>query len=156
MKNGKVFAVGAYVSKFSFEDYRETFLWHVYSRLDELLKNLRSKVQEGAEHEAQAAAELHRDTVMVHFYKHVAEGKKNAFISHITCYCCLFEPPEHALPCGHILCTSCLRAYGRLRARTVVEIEGCPFEPFVGARDQSCKFMLKPAAAGVRILTLDG
>ena len=59
VENGKVFAVGAYLSRFSFEDYRETFLGNVHSCLFDLLKSLRSKVQKGGEHEAQAAAELH-------------------------------------------------------------------------------------------------
>ena len=150
--NGKVFAAGNYMSSFSFDGYRETFLWDVYSRLDLLLKELRSRVEKGGEREAQAAAEIHRDTIIVQFFKHAAEDKNNAFISQTTCYCCLFEPPEHALRCGHILCTSCLWAYGRPQGRTMVEIDQCPLGDLIGA----WKVMLKPSAAGVRILTLDG
>lgn len=150
-------AVGGYVSSFSFETYREKFQADVYSRFDELLKRLRSRVQEGGELEPQAAAEIHKDDIMVQFYSHSARGRPEAFISHTTCFSCLFEPPEHALSCGHILCTSCLRAYGHSRGRTMVEIDGCPMEQSTRrSRYGSWRVFLKPDAAGLRILTLDG
>ena len=136
--------------------YRERFQYNVYARLQELLNTLRSKVQEGGELEAQAAAEIHKDQVMVHFYNHSAQGRTDVFISHSTCFSCLFEPAEHALPCGHVLCTSCLKAYGHARGRTVVEIDGCPMESLSRAQHGLGRIFLKPAAAGIRILTLDG
>ena len=157
LKNGKVLAVGGYVSSFSFESYRNKFQADVYSRFDELLKRLRSRVQEGGELEPQAAAEIHKDDIMVQFYSHSARGRPEAFISHTTCFSCLFGPPEHALSCGHVLCTSCLRAYGHPRGRTVVEIDGCPMEQSTRrSRYGSWRVFLKPDAAGLRILTLDG
>lgn len=76
--------------------------------------------------------------------------------SHSACFCCLFEPPEHALPCGHILCTPCIKDYGQLRSKTEVEIHGCPIESRVVHRYQTWRIHLKPETAGVRILTLDG
>ena len=157
LKNGKVLAVGGYVSSFSFTDYRYKFQADVYSRLEELLGRLRSRVQEGAAVEAQAAAEIHKEEVLVHFYNHSARGRPEAFISHSTCFSCLFEPPEHALPCGHILCTTCLRAYGHSRGRTLVEIGDCPLELSKRrSRHGFWRVFLKPDAAGIRILTLDG
>lgn len=33
IKNGKVLAVGGYVSNFSFKDYRQTFEWNVYRQV---------------------------------------------------------------------------------------------------------------------------
>ena len=94
---------------------------------------------------------------MVQFYSHSVRDRPEAFISHTTCFCCLFEPPEHALSCGHVLCTPCLRAYGRSRGRNTVEIEGCPMERSSGrSKYGSWKVLLKPDAAGLRILTLDG
>ena len=157
LKNGKVFAVGDYVSQFSFDEYWSVFEWDVYSRLDLLLRDLRSRVGDGAGYnEAHEAAELHKDTVMAHFYRHVTEGNHAAFFSHTVCYSCLFEPPEHPLPCGHILCTSCLQAYGKKRGRNVFEIHECPLESELRSRNQPWKIVLKPPSAGVRILTLDG
>ena len=151
------------MSRFSFESYRKSFEWDVYSHLQELLETLHSKIQESGELEleAQVAAEIHKDQVMVHFFNHSISksptaGRVEAFISHSTCFSCLFEPPEHALPCGHVLCTSCLRAYGRARGQYVVEIDGCPLETLVRPRCSYWRVSLKPPAAGIRILTLDG
>lgn len=94
---------------------------------------------------------------MVQFYSHSAPGRPEAFISHTTCFSCLFEPPEHALSCGHVFCTSCLRAYGHPRGRAAVEIEGCPMEQSnERLRYAPWSVLLKPDAAGLRILTLDG
>ena len=157
LKNGKVLAVGGYISSFSFNDYCETFQDDIYWRLEELLRRLRSRVQEGGEFEAQAAAEIHKEEVLVHFNSHSARGQPEAFISHSTCFSCLVEPPEHALPCGHVICTPCVRAYGHSRGRTVVEIDRCPLELLKRrSRYGSRRVFLKPDAAGIRILTLDG
>ena len=155
-QNGKVLAVGGYISSFSFGVFRKEFQDLIYTRLDNLLKLLSSRIEEDDQPEAQVAAEIHKDKVMVHFFDHSARGRLNSFISHSTCFSCLFEPPEHALPCGHVLCTLCLRAYGRCRGKTEVDIKGCPMEKPISRRHQSWKVLLKPAAAGIRILTLDG
>ena len=149
-------AVGGYVSDFSFESYRNRFQLDVYWRFQELLGTLRSKFLESGELEAQAATDIHKDQVMVRFYNRSAKGRADLFISHSTCFSCLFEPAEHALPCGHILCTSCLKAYGHPRGRTVVEIDGCPMESLNKPRYGLWRVFLKPAAAGIRVLTLDG
>jgi len=156
LKNGKVLAVGNYICRFSFEKYRETFNFDVYSQLTESLKMLHTKVHNSGEPEADAAAEIHRDSVLKHFYNHTAKAGAESFISHSTCFSCLFEPPEHALPCGHVLCTPCLRAYGRSRERSVVEIDGCPLESLSNPRTQTWKVIMTPADAGIRVLTLDG
>ena len=162
LKNGKVLAVGDYVSRFSFEGYQEIFRFDVYSQLNQSLQELHSKVRVGGEIEAQAAAGIHKDTVMKHFYKHAEQAKAASeagaapFISQSTCFSCLVEPPEYALPCGHILCAACIRAFGRARAKNVVEINECPIESLTRPRNHPWKVFLKPADAGIRILTLDG
>lgn len=117
---------------------------------------LRSKMKHDDRPEAQAAAEVHKDSVMVHFFEHSARGQANKLISHSACFSCLIEPPEHALPCGHVLCTLCLKAYGKLKGETRVEIVGCPMELLITPRAQPWRILLKPAAAGIRVLTLDG
>ena len=91
---------------------------------------------------------------MAHFYNHAEQAKTYSgatavpFISQSTCVSCLIEPPEHALPCGHILCSSCLRAYGRPKSKNVVEINGCPIESLSLPRYYSWKVYLKPVDAG--------
>lgn len=157
MKNGKVFAAGDYVSQFSFDGYRKIFEWDVYWRLDDLLRRLRVRLEaDGEECEARQAALIHRDCVMAHFYSHATTGKRPVISSQSVCYSCLFEPPEHALPCGHIICTACLKAYGKSQGRNVVDIQCCPLEPLQNSQQWPWRVIMKPAAAGIRILTLDG
>ena len=156
MQNGKVLAVGDYVSRFSFESHQEEFQLNVFICLSQLLQALRTKIEEGSGPEDEAAAEIHKDTVMTHFFEHVAQGQTEKFASHSACFSCLFEPPEYALPCGHILCTPCLKAYGRIRNSTLVEIYECPLEPSKRQWYQNWRVFLKPPSAGVRLLSLDG
>lgn len=144
------------MSRFSFQTHQEEFQLNVYSRLDELLQTLDAKKQEGKGPEDQAAAEIHKETVMTHFFKHVAQGRADQFVSHSACFSCLFEPPEHALPCGHILCTPCLKAYGHIKSNTLVVIFECPLEPSKRQRFPIWDVYLKPPSAGVRLLSLDG
>ncbi|KAL8726779.1 MAG: hypothetical protein Q9181_005928 [Wetmoreana brouardii] len=156
LKSGKVLAVGDYNSRFSFENYRKIFEFDVYSQLTESLGILRTKMHDSRDSEANVAAEIHASTVMKPFHNHTVKAGAQSFISHSTCFSCLFEPPEHALPCGHVLCTPCLRAYGRAVEKYVVEIDGCPIESLSGPRNQVWKVAMKPPDAGIRVLTIDG
>lgn len=157
LKNGKVFAVGEYYSSFSFESYHGEFRKMVYFRLKQLLIVLQQRTLRG-EQTVKAAMEIHRDCVMVQFYRRVEPGNKIAdlYNSHTACFCCLFEAPEHALPCGHILCTSCAEAYGHRQGDTEIEMHGCPIEGSETSRIQPWRIILKPKSAGIRVLTLDG
>jgi hypothetical protein len=151
-----VLAVGEYVSRFSYENHHEEFQINVYSQLDLLLKALQERIQAGDTTEDAAAAEIHKENVMTHFFEHVAQGQAWQFISHSACFSCLFEPPEHPLPCGHILCTPCLKAYGHNKSKTLIEIAECPLEALGRPRSQKWRIYLKPPSTGVRLMTLDG
>jgi hypothetical protein len=142
------------MSQFSFSSYQEIFQYNVYIRLSELLQMLLRRTQEFRDPERDAAAFIHRETVMRNFFAHSTRGLADAYISHSACFSCLFEPPEHGLPCGHVICMKCLRDFrSRIYSRTVIEIDKCPIcdQDLVGWR-----VTLKPESAGVRILTLDG
>lgn len=153
LQNGKVFKVGSYESKFSVETHQEEFRYDVYSSFKDLFKELRETIS-GSQPEEEVAAQIHRKRVMTSFYRHVAQDDAEIIVSHSTCFSCLMRSPEHALPCGHVLCTSCLRAYGKPLEKYVIEISTCPLH----ANDTNFrwKIFLKPEAAGVRVLTLDG
>ncbi|KAF2230441.1 hypothetical protein EV356DRAFT_536374 [Viridothelium virens] len=155
-QDGQVLAFGEYDSQFSFETHHGSFRSNVYLCLQNLHGSLQERIQKG-QREIIAASEIHRDVVMPNFYRHATRGQR-IFSSQTACYCCLFEPPEHVLPCGHILCTSCIRNYGRPCGNTEVEIQECPIESGSLRRYQSWKFRvyLKPRSAGIRVLTLDG
>lgn len=105
--------------------------------------------------EEQAATDVHRNTVIKHFYHHTIRDRLDTYVSHTACFACLFESPEHVLPCGHALCTRCLKGSGIAIMRNVIEIRQCPID----GKDFSegpWTVVLKPQTSGVRILTLDG
>ncbi|KAF1956454.1 hypothetical protein CC80DRAFT_516035 [Byssothecium circinans] len=157
LKDGKVFAVGGYVSRWSFETLQEEFSCNTYFRFEELLQLLKSRIGP-FDDEQRIAAAIHKDDVMTYFYRHVSgDGRPERYNSHTVCFCCLCEPPEHALPCGHVLCSQCIRTYGQQRSKMEIELQGCPLETMqTNPMYQSWRFHLKPESAGVRILTLDG
>lgn len=156
-KNGKVLAAGDYFSGFSFRAHQRKFQDDVYFRLDGLLHLLRCYQQESNLTEEQAAAEIHRDKVIKNFFSHAVRDRSDAimYVSHTACFCCLFEAAEHCLPCGHVLCTRCLKGFGKVRQKNVFEIVCCPVD---GKSFQlgTWTVVLKPKTSGVRILTLDG
>jgi hypothetical protein len=154
-KSGKVLAVGDYVSRFSFEGNHEDFQSAVYVHLEGLLELLRQRIQSGDSQDA-ASARIHRDVAMARFYSHSTGDQASAFRSHNVCFSCLCEPPQHALPCGHVLCTSCVKSYGRANNKTLVELDECPMEAHGSSRHFPYTVYLKPKMAGVRVLALDG
>jgi predicted acylesterase/phospholipase RssA len=151
-KNGKVIAVGNYESSFSAESFQEVFRFLVFTFLKELLGELR-KTKFTSQPEDKVAAQIHKTQVMRPFYTHVNRGMPPILGSHSACFCCLMASPEHALPCGHVLCTACLIAYGQREERDAIEITSCPLH---SGRTFRWMVFLKPEAAGVRVLTLDG
>nr|POE62816.1 calcium-independent phospholipase a2-gamma [Quercus suber] len=102
--------------------------------------------------EERIALDLHIE-YLNQFYESV--GPATAICSHATCFCCLMDVPEHPLPCGHVLCTACIKAYGK-QGKSFVTLTCCPLhrESTKWAKPALIKF--KPANAGVRVLSLDG
>ena len=153
LENGRVLAVGEYQSRFSFASFYLDFRLRVYYHLVQLLEKLKLTDLDN-DLEDQAAAQIHKSAVLASFYQHVG-GAEN-FKSHSACFSCLVSPPEHCLPCGHIICTPCLKAFGENRGRGLIEIRACPLHLPKGAGIIDWRVQLKPLYAGARILTLDG
>ena len=129
--------------------------------------------------EKELVALSHRQTVQ-EFFRQLS-GPQN-FISHSACFCCLQNMPEHPLPCGHVLCTRCVRTYSEIdhgqlgpgrHFNTVSNFEQKPWAHDVHAKKyfieldrcplhrdwrfvQPWYIKLKPEFSGTRILTLDG
>ena len=158
-KDGRVIADGKYESSIKFGEAQKAFRENVFYYLWELLNELQLRVASGDQQE-QAAADIHRDLVVGNFFRKVACGDSimEAYNSHTACFCCLFNAPEHALPCGHIICEGCARIYGQSQAGnpTEIEISGCPIDGTRFGPGLTWKLYIKPKTAGVRILTLDG
>ncbi|KAF4637022.1 hypothetical protein G7Y89_g1060 [Cudoniella acicularis] len=151
LEDGRILSRGDYMSKFSFRKNRDGFHGGVYYILEELLSQLPGKVDQKLQQAA--ATELHLENIQEFLHR---DGKENNAINlsdHRVCWCCLFEPPEHTLSCGHVLCTSCVKEYGYVKSRTMVEILECPLELNSTSPPQSIYF--KPKAAGIRVLLLD-
>lgn len=152
-KSGKLLAAGDYVSAFTFKNYRQQFQEDTYRKIVLLRGRVRQKRDEN---EDRAAAEVHREIVLPLFFEHASRGLVRKFVSHSVCFSCLFNPPEHALPCGHIICTTCLKAYGKPLGNNVIGVSECPLERSERRFRTIWRVHLKPANAGIRILTLDG
>ncbi|KEQ81932.1 hypothetical protein M438DRAFT_357458 [Aureobasidium pullulans EXF-150] len=145
---------GDYESQFTFDAFREHFRNEVYVALHELLCNLPRNHLCADSPEINAATDQHKNKVLKPFFAHALEGNDTYdFSSHTVCFCCLFDFPEHTLPCGHVICTGCLKAYGHVTKEHTVEFWECPMD---GKILGYTPFYLKPPHCGVRILTLDG
>lgn len=153
--DGTIFHSGEYFSEFSWESYHEEFYAAVYFRLDDLMGMLDERTRDGTPAEIAAAA-IHRDETLAPFYRSNLKNMNQLFQSHSVCLCCLFEQPEHVLPCGHILCTSCVKSYGRMKSKTLIEIRDCPLEPEKVGKYNPSTVYLKPEMAAHRVLVLDG
>jgi hypothetical protein len=123
------------------------------SNLD-LMRERMSKMMRGeiAIEEKSAVAELHLERIN-EFYSHL--GALSNYNNHAACFCCLRELPEHPLPCGHVLCTLCVRSFAHKKNIETYAMDWCPLhkhEKF----DEEWEISVKPDLAGIRVLTLDG
>lgn len=150
-KNGKIIGLGAYESTFSADAYLGEWSNDLKQELRDIEQKLLARHKKGETTEGKAASDLHREYISG-FYHRCSPASH--FVSHSTCFCCLREPPEHSLPCGHVLCTPCLESYGDLTAKCVLELNSCPLHKTSWQEPYSIR--IKPALAGVRVLSLDG
>ncbi|KAF2650662.1 hypothetical protein K491DRAFT_697115 [Lophiostoma macrostomum CBS 122681] len=153
---GQIIGTGPYESTFTFESYADTWL----DMLHQHILHFEAKVQEQllinqATDELNVTTALHL-TGVKRFYQHL--GGADKFISHSVCFCCLREMAEHPLPCGHILCTRCVRVYGSPSERLsgMYVVTSCPLHDTTGVFPAQWGIYFKPELAGVRILSLDG
>lgn len=102
--------------------------------------------------EERIALDLHIE-YLNQFFESV--GPAASICSHATCFCCLMDVPEHPLPCGHVLCTACIKAYGRT-SKASVFMPCCPLHREATKWARSALIKFKPTGAGVRVLSLDG
>jgi hypothetical protein len=156
LRSGRLVGLGDYQSVVSYdESTRNRFQESVYGML-EMLYEMIGQRKSQSKSEERAAAEIHREYVLPHFIAHATRNDPSSFVSHTICLSCLLEPPEHALPCGHIICTPCLRSFGSSPRTNSVSISHCPLEPKLNHWISPWEVHLKPPACGIRILTLDG
>lgn len=147
-------AAGDYIADFPPDDYVEVWKDNLRRRLDQIRQTLQQEAlsTEGlSEHDL--APRLHL-RYMNEFYSSL--GSASLYLSQSACFCCLREMAQHPLPCGHVLCTKCIKAHGTVTENYWIHLSHCPLHK--AETDWSDPFLvqLKPDTAGVRVLTLDG
>lgn len=80
----------------------------------------------------------------------------NRIHSELTCLCCIRRTPQYRLPCGHFLCETCIRIFGRTLPSQpwTYRIDSC----FLCRRKwgKEITVAVKPPTSGVSILSIDG
>ena len=155
-ERGKPLENGEYQSNFIADSYRPTWHRHLQEILLKIEKRMRKKnpmsFPQQQNSEEREAAEIHLKR-MNEFYRNL--GGAEHFFSNATCLSCLRDMPEHPLPCGHVICSQCVRTFGEARSKTTFHLTSCPLHNKVRER-VVIQISLKPHLAGVRVLSLDG
>ncbi|KAF1965274.1 hypothetical protein BU23DRAFT_574994 [Bimuria novae-zelandiae CBS 107.79] len=155
-EKGQIIGAGEYVSDFTWESFPDDW----FALLQDHLSTFQLSVQQQIAF-APAYSELSATTILHHtninnFYQRLGGAQK--FASHSACFCCLREMAEHPLPCGHVLCTPCVKGYGTTHEGTpgMYNIVACPLHESDTIFDTPWEVYFKPPLAGVRVLSLDG
>ncbi|KAF2758985.1 hypothetical protein EJ05DRAFT_499409 [Pseudovirgaria hyperparasitica] len=152
-ERGAVIGKGAYESTFTWESFEDDWEQHLQNHLLEMQEDLNRDMQERPNlPEITLSSRLHLRNVN-HFYRHLGGAKY--FVSHSACFCCLREMAEHPLPCGHVLCKACIKAYGDEQQQQV-SLAACPLHNRSMIFSTPWRIPIKAELAGVRILSLDG
>ena len=155
-QRGHIIGTGAYEANFTFDNFADDWLQYLHLALVGFQNELNSKMMVSpAADEAAITNKLHLANVS-NFYYHVGGAQK--FVSHLTCFCCLRELAEHSLPCGHVLCTPCIKGYGKPHNElsSSYTIASCPLHDYDTVFAVPLEVYFKPPLAGVRVLSLDG
>ena len=145
---GKLLANGAYVPSFHYKN--DLCRW--MTRLDHEINNIQVSKWDGrpSSKVEESPSTLHLENLKT-FYRSI--GSASNFRSHYTCYCCLREIPIHPLACGHVLCSPCVRSYGKKNGKVFMEMSSCPI---CQVQDNGSLIKFMAPLAGFRILCLDG
>lgn len=155
-EKGQIIGTGPYESDFTWEAFADDWLSHLQSFLRDF--QLESQMQlssNQSSNELLVTTNIHHANLTT-FYQRL--GGAQMFISHSACFCCLREMAEHPLPCGHVLCTPCVKGYGKPSEGMtgLYNMATCPLHETDTIFPTPWGVYFKPALAGVRILSLDG
>jgi hypothetical protein len=147
---------GPYMSSFTFEDFGESWFHYLQTHLTNMQTDLNTHLmQPQSTNELGIVTRLHHVNIEI-FYAHLGGAQK--FVSHQTCLSCLRELAEHPLPCEHVLCTPCIKSYGRPDEKSSFSfvMEACPLHQADTVWPVPWQVSFKPPLASVRVLSLDG
>ncbi|KAI1505709.1 hypothetical protein F5X99DRAFT_215888 [Biscogniauxia marginata] len=154
-KQGKIIGDGDYESDFSIANFGPVWEQLIRTCLAQVQASSFRLGQEFPDRtELQIAALLHQERLN-ELYANTLDSATD-YVSYSACLCCLRELPECALPCGHVLCMSCIEIYGTRTSRTTIEISRCPLHVRDPIVNTPYVITTKPRYAGSRTLCLDG
>lgn len=153
-----IIAHGDYRSTFTHEEYGPMWERQLRASISFVQGDLQRHQEQYAkggllDSDEKIALRLHRQNIY-DFYSGI--GDPQDMVSHSTCFCCLMEVPEHPLPCGHVLCSACVQAYGKSTNKCIVEMAYCPLHMDQTRWSSVHQIKFKHKAAGTRVLCLDG
>lgn len=151
---GKIIGPGQYSSTFLAEKYKADWLREVLQGTIKLEQYLQQKEVDDSKDnlDPYGVRDFHNTTISQSF---ADIGDATRYLSHTTCFCCLKEIPRHGLPCGHVLCTACIRGFKCSSTDLNAQLDSCPLHPHDPFPEQ-WRIAFKPEYAGVRVLSLDG
>lgn len=158
---GRIISTGQYHSSFNPSAYSIRWISDMKKNLAALEKSSASK-SSGVGIDGFRTVDIIHDAYQVHqerlsqFYLASPNVSAKEYFSLTTCLSCLMEVPQHPLPCGHVLCTACIKGYGLPNKRNSMLMEFCPLHAAETRGSQPWLLYFKPDFAGVRVLSLDG
>lgn len=152
---GSVIGSGTYQATFTAESFCYEWAENLKRYLKKYQAELTLQPMPSTTNERVLAGNLHLAT-MNDFYRRA--GGASQYLSQSTCFCCLRELAKYPLPCGHVVCTPCVKDYG-LPQRGMTgsyQIWACPLHDHDSHFAKPIQINFKPPLAGLRILSLDG
>jgi hypothetical protein len=161
--NGIIIADGGYRSKFTFSRYMEEWHRSIIKHWDSFWLDLQSTSRSPNSISTDESTEkiflqIH-GTRMASFYSRLESrgGPEIVFIDHSACVCCFTEIAQHTLPCGHVLCISCVKGFSEPgQVEGAFKVRSCPLHARGTSWERACVIKLKAQSAGLRLLSLDG
>ncbi|KAF2735254.1 FabD/lysophospholipase-like protein [Polyplosphaeria fusca] len=164
-RKGKILSSGPFTSSFNAEDYYPIWREAIQIAIHQINENLIEQLVRASKDfsEEEQVLKLHT-RLMKRFYDDIffdqrGRGCHAVLVkSHSVCFCCLMQPPQHTLPCGHVLCTPCIKSYGKQQNENkfIFQLDHCPLHRLVSQWQKPHLIRFKPDHAGTRLLCLDG
>ncbi|KAF2462522.1 FabD/lysophospholipase-like protein [Lindgomyces ingoldianus] len=155
-EKGQIIGTGEYQSNFTWDNFADDWESFLLQNLSSFKNTAQQKIAHNpTTSELVATTSLHHTNINA-FYGRLGGAQK--FVSHSTCFCCLREMAEHPLPCGHVLCTPCVKGFGQRHEGTsgLYFMAACPLHEGDTLFPTPWEVHFKPPLAGVRVLSLDG
>lgn len=153
-QDGRIIGIGHYQSSLE-DDFANKWLEQVGAEIQNQQNHFSNLNHQSHERSELAIAEELHLQCLKEFSRNFWDSSCN--VSYSTCFSCLRELPEYVLPCGHVLCLRCVKAFGRPAAsETAFELDRCPLHQREMPWARPWIVSVKPPYAGTRILSLDG